>query len=82
VRKGTNGKYVAPSDAEYAKLDKICQTFLSSVSTKKGGVVGKAYPGSVQQWPNKDGDYVASCFAVNDVADPPPPIAGTVFDKG
>jgi hypothetical protein len=36
----------------------------------------------VQQWPNKDGDYVASCFAVNDVSDPPPPIAGTVFDKG
>jgi len=82
VRKGTSGKYVAPSDAEYVKLDKVCQTFLNSVSTKKGGVVGKAYPGSVQQWPNKDGDYVASCFAVNDVADPPPPIAGTVFDKG
>ncbi len=82
VRNGTDGKYVAPSDAEYAKLDKICQTFLSSVSTKKGGVVGKAYPGSVQQWPNKTGDYVASCFAVNDVADPPPPIKGTVFDKG
>ena len=29
VRKGTSGKYVAPSDAEYAKLDKVCQTFLS-----------------------------------------------------
>ena len=48
VRKGTSGKYVAPSDAEYVKLDKVCQTFLNSVSTKKGGVVGKAYPGSVQ----------------------------------
>ena len=28
VRKGTNGTYVALSDAEYAKLDKICQTLL------------------------------------------------------
>ena len=82
VRNGTDGKYVAPSDAEYAKLDKICQTFLSSVSTRKGGVVGKAYPGSVKQWPTGSGDYVASCFALNDVSDPPPPIKGTVFDKG
>jgi hypothetical protein len=82
VRNGRNGKYVAPSDAEYVKLDKICQTFLTSVSTRKGGVVGKAYPGSVQQWPSKTGDYVASCFAVDDVSDPPPPIKGTVFDKG
>ena len=48
VRTGTSGKYVAPSDAEYAKLDKVCQTFLTSVSTEKGGVVGKAYPGSRQ----------------------------------
>ena len=81
LRKGQDGKYVAPSKAEYAKLDKVCQTFLSSVSKRKGGVVGRAYPGSVQQWPTRTGDYVATCFAVNDVSDPPPPIKGTVFDK-
>ena len=82
VRNGENGKYVAPSDAEYAKLDKVCQTFLASVSTRKGGVVGKAYPGSIEQWPTESGDYVASCFALDDVSKPPPPIKGTVFDKG
>ena len=28
VRKGAKGKYVALADAEYAKLDKVCQTLL------------------------------------------------------
>lgn len=82
VRKGPTGPYVALSDAEYAKLDKVCQTFLSSVSTVKGGVVAKAYPGSVKQWPTATGAYVASCFALKDVSEPPPPIKGTVFTKG
>ena len=50
VRNGTNGKYVAPSDAEYAKLDKICQTFLASVSRGRGGR-RQGLPGSVKQWP-------------------------------
>jgi hypothetical protein len=36
----------------------------------------------VKQWPTESGDYVASCFALDDVSDPPPPIKGTVFDKG
>ena len=82
VRRGPKGPYVALSDAEYAKLDKICQTFLSSVSTVKGGVVAKVYPGSVKQWPTATGAYVASCFALKDVAEPPPPITGTVFNRG
>ena len=82
VRKGPNGRYVALSDAEYAKVDKICQTFLSSVSTVKGGVVGRAFPGSVKQWPSETGDYVTSCYALKNVSEPPPPISGTVFNKG
>ena len=82
VRKGPDGRYVALSDAEYSRLDRICGAFLSSVSTRKGGVVAKAYPGAVSQWPTKAGAYVASCFALDDVSEPPPPITGTVFDKG
>ncbi len=82
VRKGPDGAYVALSDAEYAKVDKICQTLLSSVSTVKGGVVGRAFPGSVKQWPSEQGDYITSCYALKDVSEPPPPISGTVFNKG
>jgi hypothetical protein len=80
VRKGARGPYVALSDAEYAKLDKVCQTLLESVSRAKGGVEGRAYPGSAKQWPTESGAYVASCFALKPF-DPPPPIRGTVFDK-
>ena len=82
VRKGPDGPYVALSDAEYAKVDKICQNLLSSVSTVKGGVVGKVFPGTVKQWPSETGDYVTSCYALKDVSEPPPPIRGTVFNKG
>ena len=80
VRKGPKGPYVALSDAQYAKLDKICQAFLSSVSTVRGGVEARAYPGSVSQWPTDTGAYVASCFALKPYT-PPPPITGTVFNK-
>jgi hypothetical protein len=80
VRTGQDGRYVALSNAEYAKLDKVCQTFLSSVSTVKGGLQGRAYPGSVSQWPTKTGAYVASCFALKP-GTPPPLISGTVFNK-
>ena len=45
VRKGPKGQYVALSDAEYAKLDKVCQTFLSSVSKVPAGVVRPCLPG-------------------------------------
>lgn len=82
LRKGQDGPYVALSDAEYAKVDKICQNLLSAVSTVKGGVVGRAFPGSVKQWPSETGDYVTSCYALKDVSEPPPPIKGTVFNKG
>jgi hypothetical protein len=80
VRTGAKGPYVALSDAEYARLDKICQTLLTSVSTVRGGVVGRAYPGSVSQWPSDSGAYVASCFALKPF-DPPPPTKGTVFNR-
>jgi hypothetical protein len=81
LRKDDDGPYVALSDAEYAKLDKVCQTFLSSVSRVPDRVVARAYPGSVAQWPTESGAYVASCFALEDVSTPPPKIKGTVFNK-
>ena len=80
VRTGARGAYVALSDAEYAKLDKVCQTLLDSVSTTKGGVAGRAYPGSASQWPTDSGAYLASCFALKPF-EPPPPIKGTVFNR-
>jgi hypothetical protein len=80
IRQGAKGRYVALSDADYAKLDKVCQTLLDSVSTVKGGVEGRAYPGSVSQWPSDNGAYVASCFALKPF-EPPPRIRGTVFDR-
>ena len=80
IRTGPDGRYVALSDAQYAKLDKVCQTFLAAVSDVGGGVVGRAYPGEVSQWPTGSGDYVASCFALKPF-EPPPMITGTVFDR-
>jgi hypothetical protein len=80
VRTGARGSYVALSDAEYARLDKVCQSLLAAVSTVKGGVVARAYPGSVSQWPSRTGAYVASCFALKPY-EPPPPITGTVFNR-
>jgi hypothetical protein len=82
VRQGPKGKYVALSDAEYARLDKICGTLLRQVSSVRGGVQARAYPGSVAQWPTDTGVYVASCFALKPDQEPPPPITGTVFDRG
>ncbi len=82
LRKGPDGPYVAFSDALYAKLDKVCQTFMSSVSTVKGGVVAKVYPGSVKQWPTPTGEYVARCFALKADEVPPGPMSGTIFNKG
>jgi hypothetical protein len=80
VRAGARGPYVALSGAEYARLDKVCQTLLQSVSTIKGGITGRAYPGSASQWPSSSGAYVASCFAMKPF-EPPPPIKGTVFNR-
>jgi hypothetical protein len=80
VRRGPNGPYVALSDADYVKLDKVCQTLLRSVSTVKGGIEAQAYPGSVSQWPTDQGAYLASCFALKPY-EPPPPIKGTVFNR-
>ena len=82
VRKGPKGEYVALSNAEYARLDKICATFFGQVSTVRGGVEARAYPGSVSQWPTATGAYVASCFALKPDKEPPPPITGTIFNKG
>jgi hypothetical protein len=80
VRTGAKGRYVALSDAEYARLDKICQSLLTSVSTTRSALVGRAYPGSASQWPTDSGAYVASCFALKPY-EPPPPIKGTVFNR-
>lgn len=80
LRKGSDGRYVALSDAEYAKLDRVCQTFLSSVSTRKGGIAARLYPGAVDQWPSETGLYIARCMALKDVSEPPPPITGSVFN--
>ena len=81
VRTGAQGAYVALSDAEYARLDKVCQTLLQSVSTDEGrrrrpGLprVGLAVADATQ------GAYVASCFALKPF-EPPPPIKGTVFNR-
>lgn len=81
VREGTDGKFVALSDAEYARLDKVCQTLFRRVSRGPDGVEARAYPGSVKQWPTAEGVYVASCFAV-DADDTDATRRGTVFDKG
>ncbi|SDT03549.1 hypothetical protein SAMN04488570_3352 [Nocardioides scoriae] len=81
VRTGTDGRYVALSDAEYARLDRVCQTLYRTVSTGREDIVGRAYPGAVDQWPNDQGVYVASCFAV-DGLDPLRKVRGTVFDRG
>ena len=81
VREGTDGKFVALSDAEYARLDKVCQALFRRVSRGPDGVVARAYPGSVEQWPTSEGVYVASCFAV-DGDDSSATRRGTVFDRG
>ncbi len=80
IRKGPDGPYVAISDAQYARLDRVCQTFLSSVSTVKNGIKGRAYLGSPSMWPDKNGTYVASCFALKPF-EPPPKTTGTVFNR-
>lgn len=80
VRKGPDGLFVAISDAQYARLDKVCQTFLSAVSARKGELSGRAYLGSPRLWPTKEGRYVATCFAVKP-GEPPPPFTGTVFNR-
>jgi hypothetical protein len=80
IRTGARGSYVALSDAEYTRLDKVCQTLFDSVSTTRGGVVARAYPGSASQWPSDSGAYVASCFAMKPF-EPPPPVRGTVFNR-
>lgn len=80
VREGGKGKFVALSDAEYARLDKVCQTLYRRVSSGPEGVVAKAYPGSADQWPTQDGVYVAGCFAVDE--DGTAVRRGTVFDRG
>ena len=82
VRRGPDGPYVALSDPQYAALDKVCRTLLGRVSTRKGGITARAYPGAVDQWPNETGAYVAKCFALKPFGDPPPPFSGTAFDKG
>lgn len=79
-RRGGDGPYVALTDAEYARLDKACTALLSRVSTGRPDLEAQSFPGAVDQWPNDDGVYVASCFALKPF-DPPPKFRGTVFDK-
>lgn len=80
VRTGADGPYVALSESQYSKLDKVCQRLFTMVSTVRGGVLGRAYPGTASQWPTTSGDYVASCFALKPY-EPPPMIRGTVFNR-
>jgi len=81
ISKGPDGRQVAFTDAEYDRLDKVCQSLLTRVSRDRGDTTAKVFPGSVKQWPTPDGAYVASCFALEDF-DPPPKVRGTVFNKG
>ena len=82
VRKGPKGAYVALPDAQYATLDKVCQTLLKSVSKTKAPVEAKVYPGAASQWPTENGVYLASCFVLEPVSEPPPFLpGGTVFNR-
>lgn len=80
VRNGPEGRYVALSDPEYAQLDRVCARLFRAVSTGREDVEAQAFPGGLDQWPTRDGDYVASCFALK-AFDPPPKFRGTVFDR-
>lgn len=80
VREGDDGRYVALSEREYARLDRACEVLYRAVSTGRPDVEAQAFPGSVDQWPNDEGVYVASCFALKPF-DPPPKFRGTVFDR-
>jgi len=82
IRKGPQGSYVQLPDAQYARLDKVCQTLLRTVSTPRKNVRAQAYPGAASQWPTGKGVYLASCFALEPVSDPPPYLpGGSVFDR-
>lgn len=83
VRKGARGSFVRLPDAQYGKLDRVCKTLFRSVSSVKGDVEARAYPGAVSQWPTENGVYLASCFVLEPVSDPPPMLpGGSVFDRG
>ena len=67
---------------EYARLDKVCQTLLESVSPGQAKVEAQVYPGAASQWPTDRGVYLASCFAVEPVSEPPPFLpGGSVFNR-
>lgn len=80
VREGEDGRYVALSEREYTRLDRACDVLYRAISTGRPDMEAQAFPGSVEQWPNDDGVYVASCFALKPF-DPPPKFRGTVFDR-
>ena len=82
VRKSSKGEFVRLPEAQYGKLDKICQTLFRSVSTVKGDVEARAYPGAADQWPTENGVYLASCFVLQPVSEPPPFLpGGSVFNR-
>ena len=82
IRTGSRGRYVQLSDSQYARLDAVCQTLLRSVSTVRKGVQAQVYPGAASQWPTANGVYLASCFALQPVSQPPPYLpGGSVFDR-
>lgn len=80
IREGDEGPFVALADAEYERLDQVCRRLLRSVSTGRPDVEARAFPGGLDQWPTREGAYVASCFALKPF-DPPPKFRGTVFDR-
>ena len=83
VRKGARGAFVRLPEAQYARLDKVCRTLFAAVSKVKGDVEARAYPGSAEQWPTENGVYLASCFVLEPVSEPPPFLpGGSVFDRG
>lgn len=81
IRSATNGRYVALSGRDQARLDQVCQTFLEAVSTAQRGLTAAAYVADADEWPGKDGLYNATCYAL-EPGDPPPMMNGSVFDRG
>ncbi|MET0837367.1 MAG: hypothetical protein ABWY19_01205 [Marmoricola sp.] len=82
VRKSAKGEFVRLPEAQYDQLDTICQSLFRSVSTVKGDVEARAYPGAASQWPTENGVFLASCFVLQPVSEPPPFLpGGSVFNR-
>jgi hypothetical protein len=61
IRTGADGRYLAVSDARYAKLDAACTAYLHAISTTKK-LTGVANV-DVDEWPTPTGSYPIYCEA-------------------